>query len=96
MLDPDGEGMAIIDFIKDFEHSGLLDFWKINDHEIPALPGAYILVARGDSHFAYPRGNSPIYYIGQSKNLRSRLRDHLKYASQAKDDRQLHLFLAEV
>lgn len=84
--------MAILDFIKDLNSSGLRDFWKISSHDIPSSPGAYILVARGDSHFSYPQRKSPIYYIGQSRNLRGRLDTHLKYALEAKGDRQLHLY----
>lgn len=84
--------MAILDFMKDIEHSGLKDFWKLKEHDIPTSPGAYILIAQGHSHFSYPIGKSPIYYIGQSKNLRSRLREHLKYSDQAKNNRQLNLY----
>jgi hypothetical protein len=84
--------MALLDFLGPLEHSGLYDFWQIRDHDIPPLPGAYILVGRGNSHFAYPNGNNPIFYIGQSKNLRARLREHLKYALQARDDRKEYLY----
>jgi hypothetical protein len=85
--------VAILDFIKDLEHSSLKDFWKISEHDdIPSKPGAYILVARGGSHFPYPRGKSPVFYIGQSSNLRKRLTEHLKYATQAKSDRKLNLY----
>jgi hypothetical protein len=84
--------MAILGFIKDINHSGLMDFWKLQEHEIPSSPGAYILIAQGNSHFSYPIGSSPVYYIGQSKNLRSRLREHFKYATQAKHNRQLPLY----
>lgn len=84
--------MAILDFLDNYKRSDLKDFWKIEDHEIPTSPGVYILVARGNSHFDYPRGRSPVYYIGQSKNLRSRLREHLKYAKQARDNRKEPLY----
>ena len=84
--------MAILDFLANYKRSDLKDFWKINDHEIPTLPGVYILVARGNSHFDYPLGKSPVYYIGQSKYLRYRLREHLKYATQARDNRKEPLY----
>ena len=84
--------MAILDFLDDYERSDLKDFWKIKGHDIPTLPGAYILVARADSHFDYPLGRSPVYYIGQSKNLRSRLRLHLKHATEARDNRKEPLY----
>lgn len=84
--------MAIIDFLSNYELSDLKDFWKINDHEIPTLPGVYILMARGEVHFYYPRGRTPIFYVGHSKNLRSRLRTHLKYATEARDNRKEDLY----
>lgn len=56
--------------------SPLADFWKLVEHEIPESGGAYVLVA--DRWFTYPSGKSPVFYIGQSTNLRSRLRAHLK------------------
>ena len=84
--------MALLDFIDDKKHSEIADFWAIRKHEIPNMPGAYILLANGDTWFPYPAGSSPIYYIGQSTNLKSRLREHLKYSYQAKYDRQLDLY----
>ena len=84
--------MAILDFISDLEHSGLADFWDLKNHDIPTLPGAYILIANGSNHFRYPIGRSPIYYIGQSKNIRRRLHEHHKYSNQAKHNRQLSLY----
>ena len=38
--------------------------------------------------FPYPLGTNSVYYIGQSKNIRSRLLGHLRYALEARDDRQ--------
>lgn len=84
--------MAILDFIADYEPSDMKDFWKMKDHEIPTSPGVYMLVARGNSHFHYPIGKSPIYYIGQSKNLRSRLLTHLRHATEARDNRKEALY----
>lgn len=84
--------MAILSFLDNYERSDLKDFWKINNHKIPQSPGVYILVARGDSHFNYPLGKSPVYYIGQSKNLWSRLYSHFKIATEARDNRKEHLY----
>ena len=71
--------------------SGVLPFWELKEHDLPRSPGAYILLARG-TRFLYPVGTSPVYYIGQSRNLRSRLHTHIKYASEARDNRQLPLY----
>jgi hypothetical protein len=83
---------VITDFIQDYGVSNLKDFWECDQHDIPATPGAYLLIARGDTHFHYPLGQSPVFYIGQSKNLRTRLLTHLKYAKQAREDRVENLY----
>ena len=92
--------MADLDFVKDPQNKDLRktksfsevqQFWDLKDHVIPQQPGVYILLARG-TRFRYPRGTNSVYYIGQSLNLRRRLRDHLKYASEAKNDRKLLLY----
>ena len=84
--------MAVLDFVKD-DHgndlrgteyfSGPHDFWNLKNDDIPAMSGAYILLARG-TRFRYPIGSSPVYYIGQSTNLHRRLRTHLRYAEAAR------------
>ena len=82
---------AILGFI---EHAspktevvGLNAFWDLKKHEIPIRPGAYVLVA--DTWFQYPTGRSPVFYIGQSDDLRFRLNEHLKYATHVKEDRRV-------
>ena len=85
--------MAILTFLDEYyETSPLKVFWDIKEHEIPNSSGAYLLVARGDSHFNYPNGKSPIFYVGHSKNLRSRLLCHLRYALEARDVRKEPLY----
>ena len=84
--------MADLDFVKN-DHgndlrgtqwfSGLYYFWDLRDHDIPAKAGAYILLARG-KRFQYPIGRNPVYYIGQSTNLRRRLHTHLRRAEDVK------------
>ena len=92
--------MADLDFVTDLQDfdlrdtdyfSGVLPFWKLKKHDLPQSAGAYILLARG-TRFLYPSGTSPVYYIGQSRNLRHRLHTHIKYASEAQDNRQLPLY----
>jgi hypothetical protein len=73
----------ILEFVNDCTSvrrpvSPLDDFWRLGDHEIPASGGAYILVA--SETFLYPGGRSRVFYIGQSTNLRWRLRTHLRYS----------------
>lgn len=92
--------MADLDFVKNLQNEDLRitehfsevqQFWDLKDHDIPRCPGAYILLARG-TRFRYPRGTNTVYYIGQSSNLRRRLREHVKYAIEAADDRKLPLY----
>ncbi len=84
--------MAIFRFLDRLDASPFYDFWDFHSHEVPNAPGVYILASRGTTHFTYPGGNSPIFYIGQSVSLRGRLREHLRYARQAKENRQLPLY----
>src|SRR5687768_8084350 len=53
----------------------------------PDEPGAYILLAPRVM-FRYPRGESPVFYIGQGKKILSRVKRHHSGREQAKKDRQ--------
>lgn len=57
--------------------------------KVPNVPGIYIMVAR-KAKFQYPKGPSkglsPVFYIGTSKHLRSRLKEHLSRYRSAKTD----------
>ena len=85
--------MADLDFVKN-DHgndqrgtvyfSGPHKFSDLQNHDIPTKAGAYILLARG-TRFQYPKGKNAVYYIGQSTNLRRRLRTHLRYTGYARD-----------
>lgn len=82
--------MKDLRFLKDFGTIAVLvrDYWKMKNHDIPSSPGVYILIAKPDISFQYPRGKSPIYYIGKAANLRRRLYEHLKHSIEAKKDRK--------
>lgn len=88
--------MADLDFLMDSHeqdfrdsdrYSGLLNFWTLDDHDIPREPGAYFLYARG-TRFVYPKGKNAVFYIGQSVNLRARLTTHLKFSLEARENRR--------
>ena len=66
--------------------SSLADFWHLDEHNIPAKPGVYLLVARPGVDFLYPKGRSPVYYIGQTQSLRRRLSGHLKWHNEVRFD----------
>ena len=70
----------------------LRNFWRLASHEIPSGPGVYVLLAKPGTRFQYPRGRSPVFYIGQASNLGNRLRSHLRYSLQARGDRPLKLY----
>jgi excinuclease UvrABC nuclease subunit len=59
---------------------------------VPAAPGVYIFSARPGHRFAYPRGRSPVFYIGRSTNLRRRLTTHRRFILQAREDRHLQQY----
>jgi len=84
--------MAIFKFLDGLETSPLHEFWDFHDHDVPSVPGVYVLASKGGTHFPYPGGNSPIFYIGQSTSLLLRLRNHLMYARQAKENRRIPLY----
>jgi len=65
-------------------------FWSLDSHEIPESPGVYLLFAR--RRLLYPKGRSPVFYIGQASNLRRRLKAHLTYARQAREGRRHTLY----
>jgi len=48
------------------------------------MPGAYILLARPDITFQYPKGMSSIFYSGKSENLRRRIREHYSLSCKLK------------
>src|SRR3989442_13618788 len=79
--------MANFDFLNGLKDkvSCIADFWSLEEHEIPASPGIYLLVAKS-FRFTYPTGRSPIYYIGMTQSLRRRLSGHLKWHKEVRDD----------
>lgn len=87
-----GDNLALFHFLEGLEPSAFADFWRLREHDIPDLPGVYVLAARANVRYRYPAGNSPIFYIGQAKSLRNRLHTHLVYSKQARDDRRAPLY----
>lgn len=75
-----------------YENSPIRDFWRLDEHDIPERPGAYILLARPGFTFMYPRRNSSIFYIGQARNVQQRLRLHLLFGREARDHRKETLY----
>ena len=80
--------MALFKFLSGLAVSPTADFWRLENRDIPASPGVYLLLAKSNVHFIYPAGKSPIFYIGQAGSLRRRLQDHRRYSGQVRDNRR--------
>jgi len=65
-------------FLRKWKTSKVADFWRSNEHDIPSTPGIYILIAKRGVTFRYPNGKSPVYYIGETANLKKRLSGHCR------------------
>jgi hypothetical protein len=88
-----------IQFLKElktkYRISTVSNFWCCPEHNIPKSPGVYILMAKR-VRFRYPKGQSPIYYIGQTGSLYKRLvKQHFKWHTHAKTNRRLGNYLYE-
>ena len=57
----------------------LCDLLEIDENDLPTTSGAYVLGSSDGTNFVYPWGSSPIFYIGQSNNLKKRLLTHKKH-----------------
>ena len=58
-------------------HDAELELTEDEIRTVTTQPGVYIIVSADKTKFVYPKGMSPIIYIGQADNLRRRLREHL-------------------
>src|SRR3989304_5060191 len=83
----------LLGFLGDIQVSGLGNFWNLDQHDIPASPGVYILFARSGIDFPYPNGKSPVYYVGMAARLRNRLLADVAYAREAAFDRLWDVYL---
>lgn len=63
----------------------LLELENLSD--IKAIKGVYIIAAKQES-FNYPNGNSKVFYIGKSNNLRRRMRQHRSLALEVSQTRK--------
>ena len=59
-------------------HDDELNLSKDEISNVTTGPGVYIIVSADNTKFVYPKGNSPVIYIGKADNLRRRLSEHLK------------------
>jgi len=68
--------MSPLGFVGDLSTSPLADLLCDNPDVPKRTPGAYILVASSGITFRYPRGESPVFYIGKADRVRHRLLTH--------------------
>lgn len=53
--------------------------------------GVYIIVSADNTKFVYPKGSSPVIYIGKADNLRRRLNEHLNSLENVREYEELWL-----
>ena len=80
--------MSPLGFVGSLSASTLCDLLAGDKLEAPREQGAYILVAELEITFRYPRGESSVFYLGQTSNLRKRLRTHRRNILKARDQSQ--------
>ena len=81
-----------LSFVGDFQTTPLHDHFGVELQVPVKTPGAYILVARDGVAFKYPRGDSPVYYIGMSNRLRNRVRMHRENIRKAREHREFSIY----
>lgn len=59
-------------------HDDELNLTEEEIADVTTGAGVYIIVSGDNTKFVYPKGTSPVIYIGKADNLRRRLREHLK------------------
>lgn len=89
----------VLQFLAEYIDPDIVErkIWPINNafqsddcfDGVPNAPGIYIMVAK-KRKFVYPKKDSLVFYIGTSKHLKSRLKEHLKYYKRAKADFRKH------
>jgi hypothetical protein len=68
------------------EPSKIIDLECTSQWSIPETAGNYILLSEGQEYI-YPKGITRVYYVGESKNLRTRLfREHRKTFMEVRDN----------
>lgn len=67
-------------------HDDELNLTKEEINEVTTGPGVYIIVSTDNTKFVYPKGTSTVIYIGEAKNLRRRLSEHLKNLNNVQDE----------
>jgi hypothetical protein len=81
-----------LNFLGTMTASPVRDLLTWSKSDVPKEPGAYILLARPEISFRYPRAESPVFYIGQASNLRGRLYRHRVGIKEAKEHRKQCLY----
>ncbi len=69
---------------------GIAELLDTEDEELlwaPDTAGAYVIGASAGTMFTYPWGNSPVFYIGESRDLRKSFAEYRKFILLAKKDR---------
>lgn len=81
-----------VDFAADLQPMPVRDLLSVDLRDVPQQPGAYILMGASGFSFPYPGGASPVFYLGRTKNLRTRMSTHRRWIRRAKLARQLSVY----
>jgi len=81
----------VLGFLKGFRNTigydlefDLLDEQMLNS--LPNCPGVYIITTTDGEKFNYPKGSNGVIYIGMSKCLKSRLKEHYNCLKPLEED----------
>ena len=73
-------------------HDDELNLAEDEIRNVTTNPGVYVIVSADKTKFVYPKGMSPVIYIGKADNLRRRLREHLHHLNDIKSNEEEDLF----
>ncbi|GEM_PF-2276973 len=69
---------------------GIGELLEARDDELlwaPDYPGAYVIGANQGTMFTYPWGQSPVFWIGESRDLRKSFAEYRRHAFSAQSDK---------
>ena len=75
-----------------FSRSRVRHLGTMDRHDVPEKGGVYVLLTGDGTAFPYPGGQSRVFYIGQSSNLRRRLQRHLRAIDEIHGERRHTLY----
>lgn len=72
-------------------HDDEINLSKDEIFNVTTGAGVYIIISADNTKFIYPKGSSPVIYIGKADNLRRRLNEHLNSLENVREYEELWL-----